>query len=996
MSESTRTALDQQLVFGTLPEWWLGEEEERKFNPNLTVDSWNKFLKQTGFNDLDFDVRDCEDEDNYCFSTMIVTAATEVSASFHSEIAIIDVGYIPQPWLENLEESITLLTSSKLTFESLEQVHAEDKVCIFLDDIEQPILNRINDNDFAALQWLLKIAKGVFWVSRGGAIDCERPDASLHTGLLRTLRLEDISKQYISLDLDPNHDPWTTTTIDVILKVFDATFNNSRDKSLKDYEYAERDSVVLVPRVHSDPAEADRIGVKSTNQVPQLQPFHQPGRALRMDVGTRGLLDSLTFSDDPSAADPLPDDFVEIEPRAFGLNFLDIMVALGQVQQKVMGMESSGIITRMGSRASQVFRVGDRVCALTTKGHWANLVRIHWQAVAHIPDDMTFEIAASIPIVFGTAYYSLHNIACLQNGETVLIHAATGGVGQAAIQIAKIIGAKIFVTVGSKEKRDFIAKLYDINPNHIFSSRDPSFATNVMAVTQGKGVDVVLNSLAGHLLQESWKCVAFLGRFVEIGKRDIQLNKNLGMSHFGRGTTFSHVDMISLGQYKVQTVSRVLADVFRLLREKKLKPVAPITVYPISEIVRAFRIMQAGKHLGKIVIKPSSGSLVNALPQKLSPKFSPDSSYLIVGGLGGIGRSIAQWMVQQGAKNLVLLSRRASVQTNTQAFCEKLKATGCQVVVENCDITDLSDLTRVAKQCARAMPPIRGIIQAAMVLQDSLFEHMAFEGWKAAVRPKVQGTWNLHNQFHDLDFFVMLSSATGVLGNISQANYTAGGTFQDAFARFRSSNGLPAVSIDLGLVKSIGYVAETKGVSERLIRMGYRPIEVDEVLAVIESAIKTPIRSQIYSQIITGIPSFDSISGNYWREELRFSDLRKHQIASRTSRERKGNQEENNIKHMLADALSWADAVNAVTSAIIKKLSNMFTIPETEIDKLMPLTKYNVDSLVAVEVRNWLVSHFQAEISIFDVLQSKSLMILGEKVSTKSRYVAEVGLRPLP
>lgn len=273
---------------------------------------------------------------------------------------------------------------------------------------------------------------------------------------------------------------------------------------------------------------------------------------------------------------------------------------------------------------------------------------------------------------------------------------------------------------------------------------------------------------------------------------------------------------------------------------------------------------------------------------------------------------------------------------------------------------------------------------------------MAFEGWKAAVRPKVQGTWNLHNQFHDLDFFVMLSSATGVLGNISQANYTAGGTFQDAFARFRSSNGLPAVSIDLGLVKSIGYVAETKGVSERLIRMGYRPIEVDEVLAVIESAIKTPIRSQIYSQIITGIPSFDSISGNYWREELRFSDLRKHQIASRTSRERKGNQEENNIKHMLADALSWADAVNAVTSAIIKKLSNMFTIPETEIDKLMPLTKYNVDSLVAVEVRNWLVSHFQAEISIFDVLQSKSLMILGEKVSTKSRYVAEVGLRPLP
>ena len=273
---------------------------------------------------------------------------------------------------------------------------------------------------------------------------------------------------------------------------------------------------------------------------------------------------------------------------------------------------------------------------------------------------------------------------------------------------------------------------------------------------------------------------------------------------------------------------------------------------------------------------------------------------------------------------------------------------------------------------------------------------MTFEAWQTAIRPKYHGTWNLHKQFHDLDFFVMLSSVTGVLGNLSQANYTTGGTFQDAFARFRSSNGLPAVSIDLGLVKSIGYAAETEGVTERLIRMGYRPMEVNEVLAVIESAIKKPIRLQSSSQIITGIPSFDRVDGNYWREDLRFSDLRKNQNASQTSRERKSNQEENSIQHLLTNALSWADAVNVVTEAIIKKLSNMFTIPETEIDKSKPMTKYNVDSLVAVELRNWLVSRFQAEISIFDVMQSTSLMMLGEKVGLKSRYLTEAGIHPLP
>ena len=559
-------------------------------------------------------MRDCENEETYTSRTMMATAATEVSASFHPKIAIINVGLATsQPWLENFKDSIALLTSYLPTLESLSQVHPEDKVCIFLDDIKQPILSRLSADDFGALKSLLKNAKGVFWVSYGGAINCERPFDGLHTGLLRTLRAEDISKKYISLDLDPNHDPWTVATKDVILKIFDAAFNNTTDDSLNEYEYAERDSMVLVSRVHSNSTEDDSLGIGSTNQTLELQPFHQPERTLRMHVGTPGSLDSLMFVDDESAFKPLPDDFVEIDPKAFGLNFRDIMVAMGQLQPRVMGMESSGIIKRTGPNVPHIFKVGDRVCAITTKGHWTNRVRVHWGALAHIPDDMTFEIAASIPLIFTTAYYSLHDIAGLQKGETILIHAATGGVGQAAIQIAKSIGAEIFVTVGSKEKRDFIAKMYDINSSHIFSSRDSSFATNVMAMTQGKGVDVVLNSLAGSLLQESWKCVTFLGRFVEIGKRDIQLNKNLGMDQFSHGTSFSAVDIIHLGQYKIQTLSRVLADVLRLMAEKSLQPVAPITVYPISEIIRAFRIMQAGKHLGKIVIKPNPGSLVNVV-----------------------------------------------------------------------------------------------------------------------------------------------------------------------------------------------------------------------------------------------------------------------------------------------------------------------------------------------------------------------------------------------
>lgn len=266
---------------------------------------------------------------------------------------------------------------------------------------------------------------------------------------------------------------------------------------------------------------------------------------------------------------------------------------------------------------------------------------------------------------------------------------------------------------------------------------------------------------------------------------------------------------------------------------------------------------------------------------------------------------------------------------------------------------------------------------------------MSFEQWEGTTRAKVAGSMNLHTQFRDLDFFIMLSSLTGIVGNVSQANYTAGGSFQDALAQYRTSRGLPALSIDLGMVKSVGYVAEATGVSERLAKIGYISVEEDEVLRIIESAIKTPNRQQRSCQVITGLGSFTSADGILWREDPRFRSL---QEVSMSGGGNSGKKEGNDFKDLLAQALSWADIVTIVTEAIINKLSEMFLLPPHDFDSSQPVSKYGVDSLVAVELRNWLVGHVQADMSIFDVLQSTSISALASKAAIKSRQVVAAGI----
>lgn len=567
-------------------------------------------MKSTGFDGIDLELHDCEDEEFYVFSVIMASAATPEPARYPA-ITIVYKEMPPTKWLSKLSESLEELTTFKPDIQRLGDFDAEGRTCLFLGEMHEALLDEPEPSEFELIKSLLIQAAGVLWLSRGSTIHCERPHNSLHTGLLRTLRAEYSNKVLASLDFDPITARWSASVISIILDVVQRRFSLGQGSSHLDNEYAERDGIMCVPRVFEidDESTKSALGVDSHEKKTQL--FHQSTQKLRLQVGTAGLLDTLGFEAEPMQISEVSQDFVEIEPKAFGLNFRDVMVSMGQLSAEIMGFECSGVVTQVGSIASENgFKAGDRVCALM-RGHWENRTRLHWTSVATIPDNMTFEVAASIPMAFTTSYYALYDTARLEFGETVLIHAAAGGVGQAAITLAQRIGAEVFVTAGSSEKREYLASHFGIPEDHIFSSRDTGFASQIMEMTGGKGVDVVLNSLAGELLQRTFNCVAPFGRFVEIGKRDLEQNNQLEMNAFTRHISFSSIDLIALGEHKGSTVSRIMNDTMRLIKEENLQLVQPITTYPITRIQEAFRMLQAGRHIGKMIVIPGPEDRVN-------------------------------------------------------------------------------------------------------------------------------------------------------------------------------------------------------------------------------------------------------------------------------------------------------------------------------------------------------------------------------------------------
>ncbi|PVH94050.1 KR-domain-containing protein [Periconia macrospinosa] len=581
----------------------------------------------------------------------------------------------------------------------------------------------------------------------------------------------------------------------------------------------------------------------------------------------------------------------------------------------------------------------------------------------------------------------------LTKDQSVLIHSACGEVGIVAIQICQMQGAEIYTTVGNEEKAQYLVDTFQIPRSRIFDSRSDSFLASLMNETQGRGVDLVLNSLSGELLHASWSCVAPYGKML-IGKRDFIGKGMLAMDVFLKNRSFVGIDLGALGEERPEECRRLLQQCLGYYNRGFIQPIKPIKCF--------------AAHMGKIVINmPPSANELSIKRTSQTTQFRGDACYILVGGLGGLGRAISTWMVECGARNLIYLSRSAGKSAVDQAFFSELEAQNCHVTAVLGSVSSMEDIERAVGSVS---VPIAGVMQMSMVLRDQNFLQMKHKHWIEVVAPKVNGTWNLHNALKKvkLDFFLLFSSIAGVVGQWGQSNYASANTFLDSFVQYRHTLSLPASVINICAMKDIGYLAENEGMIDRVVKLGTQMVGETELLRSISLAIEasTPKsknqRSSHGSEITIGLgstkPLDDPTNRLPWKRDVRMALYRNRDI----------NQETvtigtDHVKNFIESVASDPDILNLeqnlgfLTREIGLCIKSMIFNLDDELDPGCKLTDAGVDSLVSIEIRNWWRRMLGLEISALEIMNAGTLGNLGKIASEglRQKHTESDGSHPV-
>ncbi len=668
----------------------------------------------------------------------------------------------------------------------------------------------------------------------------------------------------------------------------------------------------------------------------------------RLEITARGTLDNLALA--PLARRTPGPAEVEIAVRATGLNFKDVLNVLGMYpgDPGLLGGECAGTIVAIGDGVTDL-QIGDDVIALVA-GCFGSFVTAQVNLIARKPASLSFEAAATIAIPFITAHFTLNHLGHLQTGERVLIHTAAGGVGLAAVQLAQRAGAEIFATAGSPEKRAYLKSL---GVAHVMDSRSLDFAAEIMTLTQGQGVDVILNSLAGEFIPKSLEILGDRGRFLEIGKSGLLDEKQA--AQLGRNREYYVVDWGMTAQHDPALIRSMLLEIVALIETGELKPL-PYRAFPIDQALAAFRYMAQARHIGKLVIvQPQPDVIVRA-----------DATYLITGGLGGLGLITAHWLVERGAQHLVLMGR-GEPSVAAQQTVAKLIERGAAIETWQGDVSQLDDVRRVLAHIDRQGPPLRGIIHSAGVLDDGALAQQDWSRFVNVLRPKVDGAWHLHQLtcdptngrglFHPpLDFFVLYSSLASVLGSAGQGNHAAANMLLDVLAHWRRAQGLPALSINWGAWSEVG-AAVAHGVDQRIAAQGVGTIAPEQGMRVLEHLLRMqaiqvgvmPIDWGKFLQQYAGreVPPFLS--------EMRAVALQPSIAPSPSiaiDRQPAASPESDWLKRITAAPA--AKQRGLLIDYVRTQAARVLALDAARIGERMPLSDLGLDSLMAVELRNLL------------------------------------------
>jgi phthiocerol/phenolphthiocerol synthesis type-I polyketide synthase C len=687
-----------------------------------------------------------------------------------------------------------------------------------------------------------------------------------------------------------------------------------------------------------------RLQARDFRAIPVQQP---PAPASRLEKGEGIGLERIRWT--PIARRPPGPGQVEIAVAATGLNFRDVMWGLSVLPDEMLeeglagptlGLECAGHIVATGANV-EGFNPGDAVVAITG-GAFATHVTVDTRTVARLPAGLPLEAAVTIPVAFLTAYYGLVTCARLSHGEWVLIHGGAGGVGLAALQVARWRGARVIATASSVEKRDLAAAL---GAEHVFDARANGFVDGVRRATGG-GLAVVLNSLSGEAMELTVGLLAPFGRFVELGKRDFLANTHIGLRPFRNNLTYFGVDLDQLMLAQPDKARQLFKEVIELIGEGEFFPL-PYRTFRAREFIDAMRLMQQSGHVGKIVVTPPEARELRLAPRRRF-KPAPDKTHLVIGGCGGFGLATARWLAERGARYLVLAGRSGAASPEAREALASLAASGVKVHAEALDVANAAAVEELIEKIGRTLPPLAGVFHAAAVLDDALIANLDAERLEKVLAPKVTGAENLDRLTRDLplDYFVLFSSATTAIGNPGQGSYVAANGFLEGLARQRRAAGRPALAVVWGGIEDVGLLARNRFVKETLAsRAGVKPMVARDALNLMGEALVDPHTDPEEAVVVISEMNWSTARAHLpLLQSPTFSGLVRADEAAAAE-----NRGKVDIRALVA-TLPLEEARKEIIGVIVEEIAHILRLPQENLNRGKPLAEMGLDSLMAVEL----------------------------------------------
>lgn len=996
------------LVFGMLKGWWAFVDKDlRSSHPLLPLGKWQNLLKEVGFKE----VAGISDTDGEPLHAVILAQGPDVTLEAQPELTAPLESEAPATWLIFADKSgvgqqlANLLTQRSETpilifpgkafkrldadqfqinpelpldvEQLLEAVNANNAPCrgvvhlwsLDITPTEKTTLASLESDYSLASLSILYLVQSLTKVDQGNTprlvlVTC----GSQAVGSSPSASITQSSSWGLGRVINNEHPNFGCTKVDISSpnssEEIQSLFAELSSQDLED-EIILRGTARYVNRL--TPVAPETVGTKEKKIASEVTD------AFRLEVLKPGL-DNLRLRK-TQRQKPAPGE-VEIQVIATGLNFEDLAKTKNfstQANQEQnlfargLGLECTGIITAVGEEV-EGFELGDEVIAFAPNS-FSSYVTTDARLAVPKPRSLSFEEAATIPLAFLTAYYALNYLGRIDKGERILIYNATESVGLAAIQIAQVTGAEIVATADSSEKLDF---LRTIGVKQVIDSRSIAFADQVMECTNNQGIDLVFKSLPGENLAENFSILSAYGRFIQIGKQNIDRNHKLNLRSLPNNLSFFAVDIEQLLAQRIDLTASQLQQIIQHFAKETFHPL-PHRVFAISKVNAAFRYGEQAQQIGKIILslQDPDVTVASAIEEKVT--ISPDGTYLITGGLGGFSLAVVRWLIQNGAKHLVLMGRSGASSPAAQAAVNSLKEEGANVVVAKADVTQEKQVAKVIADINEYMPPLRGIMHAAMVLDDVSLLQMNQENFKKVMAPKVIGAWNLHSQTANLplDLFILFSSISSIVGNPGQGNYVAANAFLDALAHHRRAQGLSALTVNWGAVTDVGYVAQNAEVAEHLKRIGIKSLRSQEAM-------------KMFGVLLQQQATQTVIANLNWQQWAKFHPAaslpRFSQVVQIASDSQPVDEEQQDSFKDKILAAELTERKELLESCLREQVARVLLTSASKVDIQQPLISLGFDSLMAVELSNNIKKELDVDVPTVKLVQGPSIAQLVAQV----------------